>query len=83
MAEFEDCWKDDKGGQSRGCGVMQMAIFDHHFVTITRIIPVTLHPSTLTTAGLGTRAANLGVDYLSIYFVYAVFVVYCLNLFLH
>ena len=31
MAEFEDCWKDDdKGGQSRGCVVMQMTIFDHH-----------------------------------------------------
>ena len=45
MAEFEDCWKDDdKGGQSRGCVVMQMTIFDHHFVTITRIILVTLHP---------------------------------------
>ena len=46
MAEFEDCWiDDDKGGQSRGCVEMQMTIFDHHFVTITRIISVALHPS--------------------------------------
>ena len=49
MAEFEDCWKDDdKGGQSRRCVGMQMTIFDHHFVTITRIILVALHPFLLT-----------------------------------
>ena len=49
MVELEDCWiDDDKGGQSRGCVGMQMTIFDHHFVTITRIILVALHPSRLT-----------------------------------